>query len=310
MALSLLLVVGVAAVLLFVNYRELNARTEEARQATAAYSKALAETEASRSALTALEAERETLKQNATSANPVDQARLDELAKEIEAARTQAKGSQDELTKLRNSQKQTDSDRSGLLSRIDALQKERDDLRQQLNAYNVQQTPQQKATPSTANDERVATLQKQLDDERKTSASRAEEITRLRDENGALRSKASASPATLPSASTPQDVTQAFAEGVRAYELKNFTAAISSLRRTLAIEEVLTQEQKLRLPKDVRLSGTRFVPYVPASYLAAALHENKSDCLAIRLALRDATVEAVPSNLTGRLDAARRACPN
>jgi hypothetical protein len=62
-ALSLLVVVGVAAVMLFFNYRALNARTEEARLATEQYSKALADSEASRSAVSALEAEREKLKQ-------------------------------------------------------------------------------------------------------------------------------------------------------------------------------------------------------------------------------------------------------
>ena len=115
----------------------------------------------------------------------------------------QAKGSQDELTKLRNSQKQTDSDRSGLLSRIDSLQKERDQLRQQLNAYNVQQTPQQK----------------QLDDERKASASQAEELTRLRNENATLRSPK----ATVRNSPSLQEVTQSlrrWRSPVRAQELQ------------------------------------------------------------------------------------------
>ena len=76
-ALALLVVVGVAAVMLFFSYRELNAPHRGGAPARREqYSKALAETETSRSALAALEAEREKLKQSGTAASPADQARL------------------------------------------------------------------------------------------------------------------------------------------------------------------------------------------------------------------------------------------
>ncbi len=302
-ALGLLVVVGAAAVILFLNYRELDARTEEARLATQRYSDVLAENEKSRSALAALEAEREKLKQGATVASPVDQVRLDQLTREIEAARTQAKGSQDELAKLRDSQKQTDSDRSGLLGRIDSLQRERDQLRQQLNAYNVQQTPQQKGTPSNANDERVTALQRQLDDERKTSAGQAEELTRFRTENTTLRNTIVKS--TVPS---PQELTKIYTEGVRAYELRDFRTAAFSMERVVAMQGAMTTQQQREIPKEVRLSGTRFVPYAPNAYLAVALHGAKEPCSPVAQALARSSGEPVPPEIKARVEAADRDC--
>jgi hypothetical protein len=305
-AMGLLLVVGAAAVILFFNYRELDARTEEARVATQRYSNALAENEKSRAALANLEAEREKLKQSGTAGNPADQARLDALTQQIEAARQAEKGTQDELARLRASQKQTDSDRSGLLTRIDTLQKERDDLRQQLNAYNVQQTTQQRPS-STANDERVAALQKQLDDERKTSQSRADEITKLRTENAALRNAAPKTGATRAVPSL-RDVTTAFTEGVRNFELKDFKAASVSLRSALEFQQERTAAGE-ESPKETRLSGTRFVPYTPFSYLAVAAFEAKESCSAITPMLLRASNEQPPAALKSRVDAVRKACP-
>jgi hypothetical protein len=305
-ALSLLAVVGVAAVMLFFSYRTLNARTEEARRATEQYSKALADSEASRSAVTALEAEREKLKQSGTAANPVDQQRLAELTREIESARQQAKGSEDELTKLRNSQKQTDADRSGLLSRIDALQKERDQLRQQLNSYSVQQTP--KASSSSAGDDRAATLQKQLDDERRTSASQAEEITRLRNENTTLRNAAATKGAAAATVPSLQELTKYYTDGVRMFELKDYMRASDFFTMAIGHHLLMKETPNQRLPEQVRLSGTRFVPYAPFSYSVAARFEAKQDCQSFREFLAQTASESAPPDVRRRVDAARKAC--
>jgi hypothetical protein len=306
-ALSLLVVVGVAAVMLFFNYRALNARTEEARRATEQYSKALADSEASRSAVTALEAEREKLKQSGTAANPVDQQRLAELTREIESARQQAKGNEDELTKLRNSQKQTDADRSGLLSRIDALQKERDQLRQQLNNYSVQQT--QPKGSSSAGDDRASTLQKQLDDEKRTSASQAEELTRLRNENATLRNAAAAKGAAVGTVPSLQELTKYYTDGVRTFELKDYTRASDLFTMTIGHHLLIRETTNQRLPEQVRLSGTRFVPYAPFSYLVAAMFEGKRDCESFREFLTQTGLESAPLDVRRRVEAARKACP-
>jgi hypothetical protein len=192
------------------------------------------------------------------------------------------------------------------LGRIDALQKERDSLRQQLNSYSVQQT--QPKGSSSAGDDRAATLQKQLDDERRTSASQAEELTRLRNENATLRNAAAGKGATtqrpVPSL---QDLTKAYTDGVRAFELdpKN---ALSALRRAVELHEGYVNSRGEYPLQQARMAGTRFVPYAPNAYLAAALFETKADCQEIKLVLRDASIENAPA-LKGRLDAARQACP-
>jgi len=301
-AMGLLLVVGVAAVILFFNYRELNARTEEARRATEQYSKVLADNEATRSRLAAQEAELEKLKQ---SGNPADRQRLAELQREVEATRLQAKGSEDELTKIRAGQKQTDSDRSGLLTRIDALQKERDQLRQQVNAYSVQQAQPKGSTP-TANDERMTVLQKQLEDERRTSATQLEELTRLRNENASLRNPKSGAAVTPPPSA--QELTKAYVDGVRSFELKDFKAATVSLAVALTFHLARTSAGQAA-PKEVRLSGTRFVPFTPYSYLAVAALETKQSCDVVAPFVTGAANEATPADLRSRLADARKACP-
>jgi hypothetical protein len=59
----------------------------------------------------------------------------------------------------------------------------------------------------------------------------------------------------------------------------------------------------------VRLSGTRFVPLAPQSYLAVALFDSKADCKEVAEALRGSSSESAPPEIRGRLDAARKACP-
>jgi hypothetical protein len=56
------------------------------------------------------------------------------------------------------------------------------------------------------------------------------------------------------------------------------------------------------------MSGTRFVPYAPQSYLGAALFELKSDCTAVLAALKQAESEPVPPDARSKLQAARQQC--
>jgi hypothetical protein len=70
------------------------------------------------------------------------------------------------------------------------------------------------------------------------------------------------------------------------------------------------QSQTPDPPKEVRMSGTRFVPYAPQSYLAAALFDLKSDCAVVLAVLKEAENEnePVPPDIRGKLQAARKQC--
>jgi chromosome segregation ATPase len=233
-------------------------------------------------------------------------AQLDQLTRDIELARQQAKGSQDELSKARKDQELQRLDRSGLLKQIDAVTQERDRLRQQVNANSVQQA-QPKGGASTAYDERATALQKQLDDERKTSATQAEEITRLRNENMTLRNATKG--AVQRAVPTVQELTKDYTDGVRAFELKDYKRAAVSLTFAAAQQALIRADSNQELPDQVRLSGTRFVPYAPYSYLAVALYEAKQGCPSVAPHLKSAAAESVPPEIRSRLDAVRKACP-
>jgi len=270
-ALALVLVgVGIVA---FVLYRSVQ-KDRQIAQATSDYQRATEENQRQLAKVNALEAEQAALKRSAATASPADQARLDQLTKEIDGARAQAKGSQDELAKLRKDQELGASDRGGLLKQIDALRQEktqaineRDKLQAQLNAVQKSQYPTQSQSPQP--DDRAATLQRQLDDERKRATDALAEVARLRNENAALRSSKSDPTPTPPASNVSvQDLTKAFSDGVRAYDLKNWGASAQSMRDATRMQSGVKEP-----PKEVRMSGTRFVPYAPWSYLAAALSQ-------------------------------------
>ena len=145
-------------------------------------------------------------------------------------------------------------------------------------------------------------MQKQLQDERNRSAEATAEITRLKLELSAARSAATTTPSGASSA-TVQDVTRAFTDGVRAYDLGNFKASAQYMQDAIRMQSGVKQ-----LPKEVRMSGTRFVPYAPQSYLGAALFDMKSDCAAVLAALKQAESEPVPPDIRAKLQAARKQC--
>jgi hypothetical protein len=290
-----LLLIGVGAIAVMF-YRDV-LRNRQLEQATAEYQRLSEESLGAQSRLQELEAEQAKLKSEAAAATPQEQARLQQLTREIDAARGQAKGSLDELARLRRDRELNESDRGKLLKQVEALQ-------QQLAQTTSERDRLQKAsTPPVAQDA-TALLQKQLQDERTRSTEAAAEIVKLKQELSALRTAAATSSAasSVPNA-TVQDLTRTFTDGVRAYDLGNWKAAAQYMQDAVRMQSSVKQA-----PKEVRMSGTRFVPYAPQSYLGAALFELKSDCTAVLAALKQAESEPVPPDARSKLQAARQQC--
>jgi hypothetical protein len=229
-ALALLLVgVGIIA---FVLYRSV-LKDRQLEQATSDYQRASEESQQQLARVNALEAEQTALTRTpAASASPEEKARLDQLTKEIELARAQAKGSQDELTKLRKDRLLSASDRGGLLKQIDAL-------RQQIS-----------------------------------------ELDKIH-------------------------LSKIFIDGVDAYEMRNWPASARQMRDAIRLQVTGAQA-----PKEVRMSSTRFVPYTPLSYLAAAQIEMKADCRTVldTLGQADDKGEDAPRDIRSKLIAAAKRC--
>jgi peptidoglycan hydrolase CwlO-like protein len=283
-------------------YRQRALADDELARAAAAYQRQLDENQSAQSRLRELEAEQAKLKSQATSAaTPQEQARLAELQRQIDAAKGQAKGSQDELAKLKKDSELSDSDRGRLLKQVESLQAQLTQVTSERDKLQTQKPPTTSSTP----DDR-ALLQKQLQDERNRTADATAEITKLRAEVAALKSApATSAPGVSSGASnaTVQDVTRAFTEGVRAYDLGNWKASAQYMQDAIRMQSSVKQP-----PKEVRMSGTRFVPYAPQSYLSAALFELKSDCAAVAAALKQAETEPVPPDVRSKLQAARKQC--
>ena len=102
---------------------------------------------------------------------------------------------------------------------------------------------------------------------------------------------------------TVQDVTRSFTDGVRAYDLGNWKASTQYMQDAIRMQSSVKQ-----LPKEARLSGTRFVPFAPYSYLAVALFEMKADCGPVLAALTQAENEPIPPDIRSKLQAARKQC--
>ncbi len=95
-----LLLVGVGAIAVMF-YRDV-LKNQQITQATAEYQRLSTESQAAQARLKDLEAQEASLKtQIAAAATPEEKARLEQLTRDIEAAKGQAKGSQDELSKLK-----------------------------------------------------------------------------------------------------------------------------------------------------------------------------------------------------------------
>jgi len=292
-----MLLVGVGAIA-FLFYRDVR-KNQQITQATAEYQRLSTESQAAQAKLRDLESQEAKLKdQIAAAATPEEKARLEQLTRDIEAAKGQAKGSQDELAKLKKDRELSDSDRGRLLSQVEGLQKQLT----QVTAERDKLQTQKPSTQQTGPDDRVQ-LQAQLQDERKRSAEATAEITRLKGELSAALKSANTTAASGTATATAQEVTRAFTDGVRAYDLGNFKASAQYMQDAIRMQSGVKQ-----LPKDVRMSGTRFVPYAPQSYLGAALFDSKTDCAAVLAALKEAESEPVPPDIRGKLQTARKQC--
>lgn len=291
-----LLLAGVAA-LAVMFYRDV-LKNQQIAQATAEYQRLSTESQTAQARLRDLEAQEASLKnQIAAAATPEEKARLEQLTKEIEAAKGQAKGSQDELAKLKKDSELSDSDRGRLLKQVETLQ-------QQLNQVTSERDKLQKASPPvTQTQDDRALLQKQLQEERARNTEATAEITRLKAELSAASKNVNTTAATGTATATTQEVTRAFTDGVRAYDLGNYKASAQYMQDAIRMQSGVKQ-----LPKDVRMSGTRFVPYAPQSYLGAALFDSKSDCTTVLAALKEAENEPVPPDIRGKLQTARKQC--
>ena len=186
-----------------------------------------------------------------------------------------------------------------LNQRLTQTTADRDRLQNQLNARPSTPPVTQQKDTTPANDDRVAVLQRQLDDERKQSA---DEIARLKNQLAAASNDRTSTPAPASNASV-QNLTKAFSDGVRAYDLRNWQGAVQSM------QDAIRMQGSVQAPKEVRMAGTRFVPFAPQSYLAASLLETKADCSAVAAALNQAANEPVPPDLRAKLQAARAQCP-
>ncbi|MGC4085150.1 MAG: hypothetical protein QM736_24290 [Vicinamibacterales bacterium] len=188
-------------------------------EATQAYQAALDRAQASAARVSALEAEQAALRANAggAPASAADQARLQQLTRDIESARLQAQGSEAQLMKLKKDQELAASDHGALLKQIDAL-------RQQLTQVTYERDRAVADSKGASTDDRVTSLTRQLEQERTRSSDANKEIARLNSELAALKAGSAASSSgtsgTSPAAtsqSSAQDLTTAFGDGVRAY---------------------------------------------------------------------------------------------
>jgi predicted nucleic acid-binding Zn-ribbon protein len=310
------IVVAVVAVMM---YRSAEAARQVARDAQAVAESAQADATNSRAAaeklagelnqLNALLEQERKLSASGT-ASAADRARLQQ---EIEAAKAQAQQAQQELVKVRQTETAVKGDGGAQLARVETLQQqlaaaaaERDKLQAQVSSMQGQVV--QGATAA----DRAAALQGQLDDERRRAAAAEAEIARLKTELAAIKTPSPASP-TSPASGNPTGrgsipstaaLERIFVEGVRAYDLGDWKAAAASM-------QFISNNQLFDAvaPKEVRMSGTRFVPYAPESYLAAALFEMEPGCSGILLsALLRAEKEPVPPDLRTKLPTARKRC--
>ena len=157
------------------------------------------------------------------------------------------------------------------------------------------------ANPSGA--EQIATLQRERDNDRKESAATIAKLQAEITDLKARVSELSSGGSSGAPANEPGSPAASFESGVRAYDLRNYVQSIRFLQ-----DAVERQSKSKSAPKEVRMSGTRFVPYAPNSYLAATLFDMKSDCSVVMPLLKAAQNEPVPADIRSKLQDARKQC--
>ena len=210
--------------------------------------------------------------------------------KEIDALRKIAKDRTDEASALR-----TRLDTAA--NQLKRITDERDNLQARLNTAEK---------PSTNVDDRIAALQRDRDNDRKEYEAATNKLkTEIADLNKQLAA-AKAGNSGPNTNTTPVDsgsIEALFESGVRAYDLGNYVASIRYLQE--AVERLPRSKS---VPKDVRMSGNRFVPFAPNSYLAVTLFDMKTDCSAMRSSLRQSQNEPAAPEIRGKLQSARTQC--
>jgi Novel STAND NTPase 1 len=229
---------------------------------------------------------------------------IEQLRQNLERAQAQSKLSQDAIDKLRQDQELTTTDRGGLLRRIETLQQqltqstgEREALQTRVDTLQKQQDTLQKQQLGQSADDRQ-TLQRQVDEERSKLASLTDVAKALETENADLRKTIGSS---APSAATG-DYREAFRQGVRAYDLRDWKASVQYMRDAIRFQSNVKEPLK-RIP----IYGLRLENYAPQSYLGAALFEAK-DCAGMLDALKQAEAESPPGAVKSKLQAARVQC--
>jgi energy-coupling factor transporter ATP-binding protein EcfA2 len=158
------------------------------------------------------------------------------------------------------------------------LTRERDNLRDQLKGA---------PDPSAASKE-IAQLREQL----KTAG----------DERDGLRQKLADALAANPGTVTAGDYRDAYRQGVKAYDLKDWKGSVQYMRDAIKFQSS-TKDPVKRVP----IYGLRMENYAPHSYLAAALFEGK-DCAGVMEALKSVDEESPSAPVKSKLQTARAQC--
>ncbi len=173
---------------------------------------------------------------------------------------------------------------------------ERDNLREQLSSA-------QKSSPTT--DEQIAALQRERNNDRKEYQSATDKLqTEVADlkKQLAAATAGTSNPVTNPTVDSGS-LAPLFESGVRAYNLGNHVSAVRYFQ-----EAVERQPRSKSVPKEVRMSANRFVPFAPNSYLAVTLFDMKSDCSALQTPLRQSQSEPAAPEISGKLKSAQTQC--
>jgi len=209
-----------------------------------------------------------------------------------------------EIDNLRKIAKDRTDEASALRTRLDSsanqlkrITDERDNLQARLNTAEK---------PSTNVDDRIAALQRDRDNDRKEYEAAT---NKLKAEIADLNKQLAAAKASNSGSNTdttpvdPGSIAALFESGVRAYDLGNHVASIRYLQE--AVERLPRSKS---VPKEVRMSGNRFVPFAPNSYLAVTLFDMKADCSAMQSPLRQSQNEPAAPEIRGKLQSARTQC--
>ena len=204
--------------------------------------------------------------------------------KEIDYLRKSVSERDNDVRNLRGELASTKTQLTAALQQQERLQKD-------LDTYT-------KTASTTPADDKIAAMQRERDDARKT-------VQQLQKQIDDLKSAAeNPTPTTVPIKPVdPGSLASLFENGVRAYDLRQYVSSIRYLQ-----DAIDGQSKSKAPPKEVRMSGTRFVPYAPNAYLAVALYDIKAECSVLARPLRQSLSEPSAAEIESKLQAARRQC--